>query len=265
MAKPSILLIPGSFAIPELYHNIFDIIAAKGYFIKGLHLPSVAWKDGPRGAPPTLYDDAAFIAKEVADLADEGKDVVLIGHSYGGIPVSQSTKGLTKAERQKQGKKGGIVRLAYMTALVPPLGSSSVDMLSKVPEENRVEFGTDVRNPLTHSPFIKSPSDEEEIGKRLVVFHRLAENDVDSPLRPPRFVNELTHAGYKDVPVSFLFCERDLCILPQLQRAEIEMIEKETGNKVDVTSVNAGHCPSVTAEKETVEWIINVAEKGETL
>lgn len=43
------------------------------------------------------------------------------------------------------------------------------------------------------------------------------------------------------------------------------MIEKESGNKVDVTSVNAGHCPSVTMEKETVEWIINTAEKGEAL
>ncbi|KAI0901463.1 alpha/beta-hydrolase [Annulohypoxylon nitens] len=263
MAKPSIILIPGSFAIPELYNNIIDIITAKGYDFKVLHLPSVAWKDGPRGTPPTMYDDAAFIAKEVTGLADEGKDVVLIGHSYGGIPVSQSTKGLTKAERQKQGKKGGIIRLAYMTALVPPLGSSSVDMISKAPEENRVEYGTDEKGWLYFIDLPKTTSivfsDHPDKSSREALIEKFQIQSSTS------FINELTHAGYKDVPVSFLFCEKDQCILPQIQKAEIEMIEQESGNKVDVTSVNAGHCPSVTMEKETVEWIINTAEKGEAL
>ena len=41
-----------------------------------------------------------------------------------GIPASESVKGLTKRERSAQGKSGGVVRLAYMTALVPPVGKS---------------------------------------------------------------------------------------------------------------------------------------------
>ena len=73
---------------------------------------------------------------------------MLIGHSYGGVPITQSTKGVTKAEREKQGKKGGIVRLAYMTALVPAIGQSAGSILEKLPAENRVQFAVDVCAPL---------------------------------------------------------------------------------------------------------------------
>ena len=77
------------------------------------------------------------------------------------------------------------------------------------------------------------------------------------------FVNELTYAGYRDVPVAYLLCEMDLCIPPKVQRAGIDMIEKESGRKVDVSSINADHCPNHTAEKETVDWILEVAKKSQ--
>ena len=37
-------------------------------------------------------------------------------------PASQAMKRLSKYERAKAGKKGGVVRLAYMTAVVPAEG-----------------------------------------------------------------------------------------------------------------------------------------------
>lgn len=153
MSKPSILLIPGSFGLPEFYDPVVNAVAAKGYEIRALHYPSVGLKTGPReGAPPTMHEDAAFIAKETEKLADEGKDVILIAHSYGGVPATESAKGLGKEERQKQGKKGGIVNLAYMTALVPAVGASAASLLAAVPEDQRLELKIDVRS--SPSPFI---------------------------------------------------------------------------------------------------------------
>ena len=75
------------------------------------------------------------------------------------------------------------------------------------------------------------------------------------------FINELTFAGYKDIPVSYLLCEDDLCIPANVQRAGINMMEKKNGRKVDVISIKADHCPNWTAEKETVKWILDVARK----
>ena len=76
------------------------------------------------------------------------------------------------------------------------------------------------------------------------------------------FIGELTYAGYKDIPVSYLFCEEDLCIPSKIQKAEIEMMEKESGQKVNVTSIKADHCPNITATQETIDWILDVAERA---
>jgi pimeloyl-ACP methyl ester carboxylesterase len=75
------------------------------------------------------------------------------------------------------------------------------------------------------------------------------------------FANPLTHPGYKDVPVSYLICEDDLVIPAEIQRREIEMIEKESGSKVDVTSIRAGHCPTISVPEQVVEWLLEEAKK----
>lgn len=145
MTKPSIILVPGSFARPEFYDPIVDVVKSHGYSIRALHLPSVGLEAGPVGPPPSMYDDAAFIAREVEKLADEGNDILLVAHSYGGVPATESLKGLSKEERAKSGKAGGVVRLAYLTCLVPAVGSNSASVLADVPEEARLELKIDVR------------------------------------------------------------------------------------------------------------------------
>lgn len=92
-----------------------------------------------------MYDDAKFIASEVEKLADAGKDVILIGHSYAGIPVSESARGLSKEERKEQGKPGGLVNLAYLTCLVPPVGGNAISLLSEAPDKHKVDMKVGVR------------------------------------------------------------------------------------------------------------------------
>ena len=145
MPKPTILLGPGSFALPEFYDPVMEPVATKGYEIRGLHLPSVSVKSETRdGGPPTMYDDAAFIATAIAKIADGGKDVVLIAHSYGGVPATESTKGLGKQERQNQGKKGGVVNIAYMTAIVPAIRTAAMSVLADVPPDQQLNLKIDV-------------------------------------------------------------------------------------------------------------------------
>lgn len=75
------------------------------------------------------------------------------------------------------------------------------------------------------------------------------------------FVNPLTHAGYKDIPVSYLLCEKDLVIPPEVQKTGIEMIEKESGRKVDVTAIPRDHVPNARYPEEVADWIVKVAGK----
>jgi pimeloyl-ACP methyl ester carboxylesterase len=75
------------------------------------------------------------------------------------------------------------------------------------------------------------------------------------------FTGELTYAGYKDVPVSYLFCEEDLTLPAKTQRAGIDLIEEVSGRKVDVTCIKTGHCPTISAPKLVVDWMLDVAKK----
>lgn len=75
------------------------------------------------------------------------------------------------------------------------------------------------------------------------------------------FGNELTQAGYKDLPVSYLVAEDDLCIPVSVQKDEIAMIESETGKKVDVTSRNVDHVVNVSEPKVLADWFTSLVDK----
>jgi pimeloyl-ACP methyl ester carboxylesterase len=76
------------------------------------------------------------------------------------------------------------------------------------------------------------------------------------------FMDPLTYEGWRDVPVSYLLCEKDACLPADFQKTGIEMIEQGSGNKVDVTSLaESGHAPNVSRPKDVAEWIVGMAEK----
>lgn len=147
MSKPYILLSTGSFAPPAFYDPLAEEVRSHGYDFKALHLRSVGLGagQGREGPPPTMYDDAALIAGEIEALADAGREVILMAHSYGGIPATESTKGLSVRERQKQGKKGGLVRLAYNTVLLTTPGKAAADVLPPPPADKPPMNWMDVR------------------------------------------------------------------------------------------------------------------------
>ncbi|KAK5197987.1 hypothetical protein LTR99_009405 [Exophiala xenobiotica] len=262
MSKPSILFFPGSFVLVSLYQPIFDAVSEAGYEIKGIHLPSVgpSSRQGRDGPAPSMYDDAAMVAQEAERLADQGKDVIIIAHSYGGVPVSQAPRGLGKDERKAQGKPGGVVRLAYMTCLVPAIGKSAMDVLSSMPESKPPSTSIDENGWALQ---------EDPAGTARLILQHLSPEEGEAIVRDfakhsaTCFVNELTYAGYKDIPVSYLVCEDDLIGSPEMQRAGIDMIEQVSGRKVDVTSIKSGHCPNLAAKKETIDWILSVAKKAQ--
>jgi len=80
------------------------------------------------------------------------------------------------------------------------------------------------------------------------------------PHSAPSFQGKLTYPGYKYVPVSWIFCENDLILPPDFQRQCIEMIEKESGNKVDVYSIKTDHVPNASAPEETAMAIMDAVK-----
>ena len=117
--KPTIVIVPGSFSTPEFYETFVSYLSGHNYEVQVISLPSVGGKTAT-----TMTDDAAAIQAVTTKLADEGKDIVVVMHSYGGIPGTESAHGLGKKEREASGKKAGIVALVYVAALLVKPGMS---------------------------------------------------------------------------------------------------------------------------------------------
>lgn len=124
--NPTIVLIAGSFCPSALlWDAVIDKLYNADYDTLAIELPTVS---PPSTAPAkTMVDDATHIHGIIEALADEGKDVLVVMHSYGGIPGTQAVKSLTRKERQAQGRDGGVMGMVYVSSLLINEGESSED------------------------------------------------------------------------------------------------------------------------------------------
>ncbi|KAH7390221.1 Alpha/Beta hydrolase protein [Cadophora sp. MPI-SDFR-AT-0126] len=103
-AKPTLVLVHGAFHGPYCFHLIQPKLEALGYPVIAVALVSA------RRSHPTAthLDDVAAIHEVMIPVLDGGKEVILITHSYGGIPGVASIEGHTIQDRAARGEKGGI-------------------------------------------------------------------------------------------------------------------------------------------------------------
>ncbi|KAJ7185380.1 Alpha/beta hydrolase fold-1 [Mycena filopes] len=237
--KPEIIIIPGSFCPLKYYEPVIADLKAHGYSVHGIELETV----GRRDKAPGMYDDAAAIAALATRLADEGKDVVLVPHSYGGVPTCEAAKGLAKSAREREGKAGGVVRIVFVSAVVPKEGESLKDVFGTV----ELDFiGIEVRSGeyMVMTDLVKSaavnlsdfPPEEGLFWAKKLTQHSAAS-----------FVQPLTYAAYKDIPASWVFLEQDKCITPELQNKIIANMESVMGGRsVERFPVDVAHCINVS-------------------
>jgi hypothetical protein len=114
--KLAILLAPGSFSLP-LYTTLIDHLKYYGYDVVFAQYPSIGRRDPLPAA--TMDEDAASVSAAATKLADAGKSILMVTHSYGGIPGTEGMKGLSRKEREAEGKPGGVVQILYVTSQVP--------------------------------------------------------------------------------------------------------------------------------------------------
>ena len=73
------------------------------------------------------------------------------------------------------------------------------------------------------------------------------------------FGGQLTHAGYKDIPVAYLNCTKDIVVTPELQQGFIDMMVNEAGVSVEIHELAASHAPIVSLPKTVGQIIRRVA------
>lgn len=250
-------IVPGSFTVPRFYIPLRDAVIAAGYEASITPLLSAGKRDGH--PPATMEDDAQHIRKANEALLKQGKDVVLVMHSYGGIPGTESVEGLLKTEREAAGKAGGIIRLVYLTALAPEVGRSINDVMAPLMEKYKdVSYVKIEGDYMSHEP---------ELSAKYTFSDLPFENGLALAKQMPHhsaisFNGKLTYPAYKDVAVSYITCTQDFCVPLELQRSMIQLIEKESGRKVHVQELVSGHCPMSSRPVDTAKLITTAVEQA---
>ena len=125
-AKPTVLVVPGGWHGPIHFDPLKGVLSSHGF-------PFVVFLLPTGGASPPdkdLYDDIAYISSQLEELVEKGgRDVIVIVHSYGGIPGSSAARPFVRKERAQQGKKGGVIGVLYISAWAMPTGKTVMDAI----------------------------------------------------------------------------------------------------------------------------------------
>lgn len=73
------------------------------------------------------------------------------------------------------------------------------------------------------------------------------------------FLEPVTQAGYLDIPVSYIFCEKDLVVSTEKQQGFINVVKEATGKEVHVVKLDAGHCPNWSMPEKLGDVIAELA------
>lgn len=122
---PTVLFTPGAWHGTWAFDTVRSQLEALGYPTAAVALPSV----GNTNASVGVTEDAAALKAELTTLTDAGKDVVMVGHSYGGVVISVASEGYGYKNRSAAGLEGGVIMAVYMTAFAVPAQTSLLDGL----------------------------------------------------------------------------------------------------------------------------------------
>lgn len=153
MSKPTIVMVPGSWHKPSIYSGVVASLSTHKYPTICLPLPSA-------GAVPPHEDftnDVAIIRDCLTDLVSKDKEVVLVVHSYSGLPGGEAPRGLGKKEREARGLKGGVIRYVVINGLATPPGFQPIARgdYSRMPEWMKLDLQVGTQLASNTTPFAK--------------------------------------------------------------------------------------------------------------
>ncbi|CAM1509406.1 Fc.00g031450.m01.CDS01 [Cosmosporella sp. VM-42] len=156
---PSVLIVTGSWHIPQHYHKVISQLEAGGIRVLCPCLPI-----SNNVLPPNhgIGDDVAFIRELVAKETAEGTQLFVLAHSYGGVV---STAALAEFEIKQGSNNGGVLGILYICAFMPTekqslagiFGGQLPPFLTYIPEYNTIMWGEPIQHLYNDLPEAEAP------------------------------------------------------------------------------------------------------------
>ncbi|KAB8360704.1 hypothetical protein FH972_024440 [Carpinus fangiana] len=257
--KPTIVLVHGSWHSPTAMAPVANNLKAKGYDSVCPSLPTMGDNQSHDFKDKTCYDDAQLIRDTVSSLVSDGKEVLVVAHSYGGQVTSEAIREeMGKSARSKQGRNGGVIGLFYICAFLLPEGVVGLSWFL-LPQFSPPTFV--VPHPL----------------KGYSTVHNGAHyfyNDLE-PAAQDYWVGELrlatltghakptTYAAQRYFPTTYMHTSLDKTCEPALQQYMIQK-NKEAGiTGIREVTCEAGHSPFLSMPDKVVDEILVAIEHSQ--
>lgn len=211
--RPRIILVHGAWVGPWEFAPLVEILHGRGWEVDAIDLPST-------GSTAGMLQDAAAVTAAI-DRADG--PVVLVGHSYGGVPVTQA------------GGHPAVERLVYVAAFALDTGESVIaSMGGSLPgawgvADGQVTMGRsrDERVDVIHADM--PPGVPREASEQLA--------DLFRPQSLVSFGDEVSRVAWVAKPATYILTENDGVVPPAFQ----ESLAVRTG--AEIVRIPHGHAP----------------------
>lgn len=244
--KPTILFVPGAWHTTACYGPVIKNLNAQGFETATAELASV----GPVPGLQTWADDVTSIRNALTSLADAGKSIVVVAHSYGSLPAGEAIKGFLLRERSAAGQPGGVVHFVYISAFVLPPSTSLMDALGGkdlpwfIVSDSKLEVEAEDPATVFYNDLPKEEQDRQIAGLKTFSYQM--------------YYQKTTWAPYKEVGSSFVFCTKDNAIPLPVQQGMVQ----GSGVSFKETTVEASHSPFLSKVEEVTRAIVEAAESG---
>ena len=226
VVTPSVILVHGAWADGSSWRKVIPLLADAGLSMAAVQLPLTS-----------LRDDAATVRRAM-DL--EGPSLLLVGHSYGGVVISEV------------GGDPKVVGLVYVAAFAPAAGESALSVGARArPSAANPEIGSDAAGflKLTAAGVATDfAQDLDDVEQRVLIV-------TQGPTSEKALDDRVTTPAWRTKPSWYVLATRDRTIPPELQ----SMMSKRMGARV--TAIPTSHV-AMLAHPVAVADVIIVAAKA---
>ena len=237
MSTPTVVLVHGAFADSSSWNSVIEQLHEKS-------LTVVAVANPLRSLP----GDSAYVRNVIASI---GGPVVLVGHSYGGMVITEAAA-----------DNDAVAALVYVSAFAPETGETAFDLSGKFPGSTLgaalgqypiAGGGTDlvIRQDVFHEQFAADVSDEA--ATLMAATQR--------PVTQAALTDPLVAAtpGWKSTPSWFVFGDQDRNIPAELHR----FVAARAGSRSTRELAGVAHAASVTSPSEVAAAILDAVASTE--
>ena len=230
-ATPTIILVHGAWHGAWCWQRVIPLLTDRGLAVRTVDLPSVGAKPG---SPVGLASDAAAVRAVIDDVTGP---VMLCGHSYGGMVISQA------ASRNPR-----VTRLVYLCAFVPESGESleGIGGGKPAPWIQMLDGGMTLPYPERTVELFYGDCDA---ATQSWAVHQVR------PQAGAPFADPVPHPAWKDIPSTYIICANDGALPPEVQR---NVFAPRTGQVLELA---ASHSPFLSQPSALAELLATQARR----